>query len=41
MDLYATAIIEVAIDVFFWLKSRLTKRPPVAGRPSVPLVRPR
>ena len=33
-DYYATAIIEVAIDVFFWLKSRLTKRPPAAGRPS-------
>jgi hypothetical protein len=39
MDFYATAMIEVALDVLFWLKSKLTKKPPAAGKPSVPLVR--
>ena len=38
MDYYATALIEIFVNVLFWLKSRFTKKPLVKGRPSVPSV---
>jgi hypothetical protein len=41
IDYYATALIEVAVDLFFWLRSSFKKKPPVIGRPSVPSVPPR
>jgi hypothetical protein len=41
MDYYATALIEIAVDLLFWLKSKFRKKPPVKGRPSVPSVPPR
>ncbi len=40
MDFYATALIEVAIDLIFWVRSRLSRKRPAMGRPSVPLVPP-
>jgi hypothetical protein len=38
MDYYATALIEIFVNILFWLKSRFTKKPLVKGRPSVPSV---
>jgi len=41
MEFYATALFEIAVELFFWIRRRLTKKPAVVGRPSVPLVPPR
>jgi hypothetical protein len=41
MDLYPTAIVELAVELLFWIKGVLTKKPRAAGRPSVPLVPPK
>jgi hypothetical protein len=41
MDYYGTALIEIAVNIVFWLKRVFTKKPPVKGRPSVPSVPPR
>jgi hypothetical protein len=41
MDYYSTALIEIVIDLLFWVKRKFAKKPPVKGRPSVPSVRPR
>jgi hypothetical protein len=41
MDYYATALIEIAVDLFFWLRSKFKKKPAMQGRPSVPSVPPR
>jgi len=41
MDFYATALFEIAVELFFWIRRRLAKKPAVVGRPSVPLVPPR
>lgn len=38
MDYYATALIEVVVDLFFRLRSKFKKEPPVKGRPSAPSV---
>lgn len=41
MDFHATAFVEIVVELFFWLRRKLAKKPAVAGRPSVPLVPPR
>ena len=41
MDVFATAIFEIAVELFFRMKRKPAKNPAVAGRPSVPLVPPR
>ena len=41
MDYYATSLIEIVVDLFFWLRSKFKKKPPVKGRPGVPSVSPR
>jgi hypothetical protein len=42
MDYYGTALIEIVVNIVFWLKSKFTKKPAVKGRPkgrpSVPSV---
>jgi hypothetical protein len=41
MDYYATALIEVVVDLFFWLRGKFKQKPSAKGRPSVPSVKPR
>jgi hypothetical protein len=41
MDYYATALIEVVVDLFFWLRAKFKQKPSAKGRPSVPSVQPR
>ncbi|MCS3759484.1 MULTISPECIES: hypothetical protein [Bradyrhizobium] len=41
MDFYATAIFDIAVELFFRIRRSLTRKPAVAGRPSVPVVPPR
>ncbi|WP_256438846.1 hypothetical protein [Bradyrhizobium sp. CCBAU 53351] len=40
MDFYATAIFDIAVELFFWIRRSLTRKPAIAGRPSVPVVPP-
>jgi hypothetical protein len=41
MDYYAAALIEVVVDLFFWLRGKFKQKPSAKGRPSVPSVQPR
>jgi len=40
MDFYATAIVEIAVELLFWIKGTLAGKRRVKGRSSVPLVTP-
>jgi len=40
MDFFATALIEIAVELFFWIAGKSRKKLSVVGRPSVPLVPP-
>lgn len=41
MDFFATAIFEIAVELFFRMRRKPVKKPAVVGRPSVPPVAPR